>query len=299
MSMNYTSLTASKGTSGSIANWVSYTLLDLPPILDEAQALVYSLLRTREMTTELNFSVAINGSSVALPARFLDPIGRMYLSSFNVPVRHKDAGFLQQARNYSETSGTLGANPFTTVSGSNDVTVALASSGFTQDSVFNTSGATAFNGVTINGTFPITAVATNGNSFTIDITILGTTPSGSGSGGGSAVAYICDQLIAGTPNWWSIWDERIRFDVAFAQAALGRMQYYQSLPLLSSTNLTNFLTNRYPQLIRSATNCAAADFMKDDNEYQKHLTKLTALIERIGVENDGQLRGLELDPYIP
>lgn len=299
MAMTYTSLVAAKGTSGSIANWVSYTKLDIPPILDEAQSLVYSLLRTREMMTEFSFSVPLNGASFALPDRFLDPIGRMYLSSFNVPVRHKDSGFLQQARNYQELSGTLGADPFTTVSGSNSVTVALAGSGFTQDSVFNTSGAVAFNGAAINGTFPITAVASDGNSFTIDISILGTTPSASGAGGGSAVAYICDQLVAGIPNWWAILDERIKFDVAFAQAALGKLQYYQSLPLLSSSNQTNFLTNRYPQLIRVATNTAAADFMKDDSEYNKGMSRLQAIVQRINVENDGQLRGMELDPYIP
>ncbi len=299
MAMTYTSLVADKTTIGSIASWVNYSLIQPTVILEEAQALGYSLLRTREMMTELSFSVALYGASIPLPARFLDPIGRMYLSSFNVPIRHKDSGYVQQARNYTELSGTLGTNPFTTVSGSYSVTVALASSGFTQDSVFNTSGATAFAGVTIEGTFPVTAVAADGNSYTIDITSLGTAPSSSTTGGGSAVAYTVDQLVAGVPNWWAIWDERIKFDVAFSQTALGKLQYFQSLPLLSSTNTTNFLTNRYPQLIRVATNAAAADFMKDDTEYQKGMTRLTALIERISVENDGQLRGLELDPDIP
>lgn len=299
MAMTYSSLTGSKGTSGSIANWVSYTLLDIPPVLDEAQSLIFSLLRTREMLTERSFYMPVNGAFVALPDRFLDPIGRIYLSSINIGVRHKDSGFIQNNRNYTETSGTLGTNPFTTVASSNSVTVALASSGFAQDSVFYTSGATAFNGVTISGTFPITAIAASGNSFTIDISVLGTTPSGSGSGGGSAVAYICDQIVTGIPSWWGIWDEQIKFDVAFAQASLCKLQYYQSLPLLSTTNTTNFLTNRYPQLIRVATNAAAADFMKDDSEYQKAMTRLSAIVQGINVENDGQLRGIELDPMIP
>lgn len=298
MAMTYTSLTAPKGTAGSIANWVSYTLLDITTIVDEAQPLIYSLLRTREMMTEYSFSMAVGEASIALPARFLDPIGRMYLSSFNIPVRHKDSGFIQQSRNYDELSGTLGTDPFTTVIGSSSVTVALPGSGFNQDSVFNTSGATAFNGVTLNGTFPITAVAADGNSFTIDISSLGALPSGAGAGGGAAVDYLVDNLTQGIPNWFGIWDERIKFDVAFTQQSLCKLQYYQSLPLLSSSNLTNFLTSRYPQLMRTACLAAAADFMKDDNEYQKAFSRLQAIVERIQVEGDGMLRGMELDPMI-
>lgn len=299
MAMTYTSLTGAKGVSGSIANWVSYTLLDIPPIVDESQSLIYGLLRCREMMTETSIYVPVNGSYFALPARFLDPIGRMKLTSFNTSVRHKDSGFVQANRNYDELSGTLGTDPFTIVSGSNTVTVALAGSGFTQDSVFNTSGAVAFNGVTLNGTFPVTSIAADGNSFTIDISSLGTTPAASGTGGGSAVTYLVDQLIAGIPNWWGIWNEQIKFDVAFSQASIGKLQYFQSLPLLSSSNQTNFLTDRYPQLMRTACVTAAADFMKDSDEYQKSLSRLQTLIETISIENDGQLRGMELDPEIP
>lgn len=298
MAMSYTSLTSPKGTSGSIANWVSYTLLDIPPVLDEAQSLIFSLLRTREMMTDTAFSMAVGQSYVALPARFLDPIGRMYVTSFNVPIRHKDGNFVQRNRNYTETSGTLGTDPFTTTSGSTAVNVVLANHGFSQDSVFNTSGATVFNGVTINGTFPVTAVV-DVNDFTIDISSLGTTPSGSGTGGGAAVAYLCDNLVAGFPNWWGVWNERIYFDAAFVQQSLIKLQYYQSLALLSSSNQTNFLTNRYPQLIRVATNTAAADFMKDDGEYQKGMTRLQAIVQRISVENDMMMRGMEIEVETP
>lgn len=299
MAMNYTSLVADKNTVGSIASWVNYAKLQPTVIVDEAQALLYSLLRTREMQAELNFAIQVGGASFSLPSRFLDPIGRICLSSYNVPVRHKDSGFIKDSRNYDETSGTLGANPFTTVSGSDTVTVALAGSGFNQDSVFNTSGATAVGGATINGTFPITSVATDGNSFTIDISVLGSTPTSSATGGGSAVAYICDNLVQGIPNWWGILGNQLQFDVAFNQASLGRLQYYQSLPLLSSSNLTNFITNRYPHLMRTACVTSAADFMKDDNEYQKGYQRLVALVERTAMDNDGMLRGLELETLTP
>lgn len=298
MAMNYTSLIASKGSSGSIATWVEYSKLDLPPIVDEAQALLYSVLRCREMLADYTFTMAAGQSYVALPPRFLDPIGRIYLTSITSTVRHKDANFLQRARNYAETSGTLGSNPFTTTSGSNTVTVNLVGHGFNQDSVLNTSGATLFNGATINGTFPITSII-DANNFTIDITVLGTTPSGSGAGGGSAVAYICDNLVAGSPSWFGIWNENIYFNTAFFQTSLCKLQFFQSLPLLSATNLTNFLTTRYPQLLRTACVAAAADFMKDDAEYQKGNARLAAMAQQISIENDMSLRGMELDTETP
>lgn len=300
MSMTYSSLIASKGSAGAIATWVSYdaTKLDVVTIVDEAQPLIYSLLRTREMRTSMQFSMDVNNSYVALPARFLDPIGRIYFSSFNTTARHKDSNYIEQARTYEETSGTLGTNPFTTTNGSNTVSVALTSHGFSQASVFNTSGATAFNGVTIAGTFPITGI-TDANDFTIDISSLGTTPSGSGAGGGTAVDYLCDNLNDGIPQYWGIWDERIQFEMAFYQQSLCKLQYYQSLPLLSSTNLSNFLCTRYPSLLRTACMAAAADFMQDTEEYNKLYQRLVALVERTAVDNDGEMRGMELETLTP
>jgi hypothetical protein len=298
MAMTYSSLTGAKGTPGAVATWSNYTKLDIPTIVDEAQALIYSAIRTREMTATYNFSMGIGGANFPLPAYFLDPIGRINFTSFNSPARHKDGAFVQRNRNYTELSGTLGTNPFTTTTGSNIVSVNLAGNGFSQDSIFNTSGATAFNGATINGTFPVTAI-TDANDFTIDITSLGTTPTGSGAGGGAAVNYLCDNLIQGFPDWFGIWNETVYFDTAFTQQTLGVMQYYRSLPLLSASNESNFLTNRYPQLMRTSCQAAAADFMKDNVEYQKCVQRLQGLVQQISIENDGYMRGMEIDTYTP
>lgn len=298
MGMTWDSLTAAKGASGAIATWMAYTKLDVPVIVDEAQALLFMTLRCREMRTELSFTMAAGQSYIALPPRFLDPIGRIYQPSFNLTIRHKDGNFVQRNRNYSETSGTLGTNPFTTIAGSNLVSVNLPGHGFNQDSVFNTSGAAAFNGVTINGTFPISAIVDPDN-FLIDISVLGTTPSSPGAGGGSSVAYICDNLVQGVANWFGIWNERIYFDTAFLQTTVCKLQYFQSLPLLSSSNPSNFLTDRYPQLMRQACMAAAADFMQDDAEYQKKVTRLGPMIQKVSEENDMMMRGMELDTETP
>lgn len=292
--MTYTSLTAAKGTPSALASWVNYTKLDVGTIVDEAQALLYgeAHLRCREMLSSTVFTVPAGNSYIALPSGFLDPIGRVQLVSVNSWAIHKDSNFVQEARQYTENSGSLGADPFTTALNSATVSVNLPSHNLTQDSVFSTAGAVAFNGVTIAGTFPINGI-TDANNFTIDISGLGTLPSAAGTGGGSSVTYIADQLTTGSAAYFGIWDELLRFDVAFDQTSLCRMQFYKSLPLLSSTNLTNFLTNRYPQVMRVACMAAAADFMKDDTEYQKQFTRLSAMTQAISVENDMQYRGME------
>lgn len=294
MAMNYTTLIAAKTTAGSLKSWVNYAKLDVETIVDEAQSLLYSLLRVREMIADFQFSAPVGTGFIALPARFLDPMGKIHLTSLNTKVMHKDGEGVETTRTYTESSGTLGTDPFTTVSGSDTVTVALTAHGFAQDSVFSVTGATALNGATIEGAFPITSVATD--TFTIDISSLGTTPTSSGSGGGSSIAYTCNSLNTGIPTWFGIWNERLCFDVAFSQASIGKMQYYRSLPLLSASNTTNFLTTRYPQLMRTACVTQAADFMKDDGEYQKGMTRLTALVQRVNIENDGSMRGMDLSP---
>ena len=298
MSITYSSLVAAKGNSGSIANWVSYTKLDLPPIVDEAQALLWSALRCREMMTMMDFNIPIGGSMVPLPPGFLDPIGRMYCPSVNLSVRHKDSEFVQRNRNYSETSGTLGNNPITTgVLGSSLLTVNLPNHGLSQESTINLSGATTVDGVSPNGTFGIETIV-DANNFIVD-TVTGSATVGGVTGGGASIAYLCDNLVQAFANWWAIWDEEIHFDCAGNQSLNYQLQYFRSLPLLSTTNQSNFLTNRYPQLMRTACVAAAADFMKDDTEYQKGVARLQGMIQQISIENDMQYRGLELDAETP
>lgn len=295
--MTYASLVAAKGTSGSIANWVAYTLLDLPPILDEAQSLLYQYLRVREMRTTFSFTMLAGMASIDLPARFLDPIGRALSSSTMSYFRHTDENYVLSSRNYSESSGSFGASPFTTTVNSTQVSVSLASHGFNDNSPIYIASASAVGGLTLNGTFEIVSV-TNTNTFVID-TKAATAATSSATGGGSSATYICDSIVQGFPAVWSIWDEKIKFDSAFSQTNLVQLQYYQSLPLLSSTNTNNFLTNRYPQLLRTACMAAAADFMQDESEYQRLTTRLGAIVQGVMVENDGVYRGAEIDTEIP
>ncbi len=300
MAMTWSSLTGAKGAAGSIMTWMNYAKLsvDVGTILDEAQALIYTMLRTREMRSMFQFLMPLYSAKIALPPYFLDPIGTMYCTSVDARYSHKDEGYVQNIRDYNETTGTLGTNPFTTVGGSNLVTVNLPGHGFNQESVFYTSGATAFNGVTISGTFPVETIMDTDN-FVIDISTLGTTPSSSGVGGGASINYTCDILVQGTPQFWAIWDETIHFDMAFDTPYMHTLSYYKSLPLLSSSNQTNFLTNRYPFLIRQACIASAANWMQENNRYQLEVARLDELAQRVSVENDMAWRGAEIDTETP
>jgi len=73
--VDYNSLTGTKTTAGSIAQWVNRTDLPTAEILNEAQAWIYQRMRVREMTVlNQSFSWPLNSNSVQCPADFLDGI---------------------------------------------------------------------------------------------------------------------------------------------------------------------------------------------------------------------------------
>jgi hypothetical protein len=295
MAMTWTSLTSAKGVSGSIANFVNYSKLDINTVLDEAQALIYSILRVREMRSSFYITVTVGQTNVALPANFQDPIGDIFFGTANRLVKHKDENAVRNARSFQESSGSLGGNPFTTTLGSSLVSVNIPNHGFRQAGAFYSSGGTVVGGVTPVGTFEIQSI-TDANNFVVD---MGTVATSGATGGGSAAIYTCDNITQGSPSWWSIWDEKIQFDAAFAQQYTGSLLYFRSLPLLSATNLSNFLTNRYPHVLRTACVTSAADFMKDDAEYNKGYARLQVLIQRVQVEYDLLLRGADIQTENP
>jgi len=300
MSQTWANLVAPKGQPGSIANFISYGKVQSETefILAEAQTLIYTLLRAREMRTHTRFTMPAGSSVTAVPARFLDPIGDIGSLDYNQQMIHKDESYVKKARQYQQTSGTLGVNPFTTVQNSTSVTVNLPAHGFNQESVFYTTGATAFNNVTITGTFDISSIVDT-NNFTIDISPLGVLPNATSAGGGSAAIYTANNLVQGTPLYWSIWDEEIHFDYAFSIQVTCELLFFQSLPLLSASNQSNFLTARYPHLIRQACNVRAAAFMRDTETYTRDLQLLQSMVQGVQNENDMHYRGMDLMTETP
>lgn len=297
MSMTYTSLVSPKGTSGSIANWVNYSKLDMPTVLDESQSLLFSMLRVREMRTEWTFGVSVGQSEVAIPARFLDPDSPIIAVNEGLEITACTEQDMVRQRFYDNSiSGSFDLDPITTTLNSSAVNVHKTLHGLAQGSTITLAALDPVGGLTLNGTFPVVAIV-DADTFTIDVgDDLATATA---TGGSDTGTYTANALIAGTPSQFAVWDERLKFDTAFDTASTLKMLYFRAPALLSASNPSNWLTNRYPLLLRAACQAGAADFMKDDTEYQKAMQRLQSLIERTGVEGDLMYRGMQFGTETP
>jgi hypothetical protein len=70
MAMSFTTLTGSKTTEGSIKYLVNNSAIPSATILENAQGLIYSLLRVREMLGRVEDTFALSSVSDTLPDRF-------------------------------------------------------------------------------------------------------------------------------------------------------------------------------------------------------------------------------------
>lgn len=297
MAMSWTTLTGPKGSVGSILNWVGYGKVDVNTVVDEAQPLIYSLLRVREMKSMWVFGAAVGASMVPLPARFLDPIGRL-TDNFGTRYSHRTESSVKDSRSFEALSGAFGNNPFTTIAANSSfVTAVLANHGLNQGSDITIAGAATVDGVNVNGTSLVTAII-DANTFQFLVLDASATVGGV-NGGGAAASYTANNLISGTPTQWATWATGLHFDGAFSTATQFRLMCFKSMPLLSAINPTNFLTDRYPQLLRVACMASAAAFMKDDNEEQKNVAKLQQMIQSINAESDFGYMGADLDTETP
>src|ERR1700746_3961433 len=104
MAMTFSTLVGPKGSAGSIANWVGYGKIDIATVLDEAQTIIFQSLRVREMRTEFVFGLAVGQCRVALPARFLDPIGRIR-DNRGLYYKHRTEADVQARRDFQAVSG--------------------------------------------------------------------------------------------------------------------------------------------------------------------------------------------------
>lgn len=98
-------------------------------------------------------------------------------------------------------------------------------------------------------------------------------------------------LSTGTPENYAIFDEALQFDYSYDAAATLRLVYFKKWTALASTN-TNFLTDRYPHLLRTACLAQAFSFRDNDARQQIELAKLAAYISKTNAESDLSMRGL-------
>lgn len=98
--------------------------------------------------------------------------------------------------------------------------------------------------------------------------------------------YTSDVLDTGTPMEVAIFDEAFQFACKAEAQRKYDLVYYKTPTVLSASNLTNFLTSRYPHILRIGCLAGAASYMKDDAEETKQLAKLTGLCDAANAESD-------------
>lgn len=90
----------------------------------------------------------------------------------------------------------------------------------------------------------------------------------------------------GPASFVAIIGETLQFDTIMDQNTVFRMIFYKQPAVLSLSNETNFLTRKYPSLLRYACLMHAADYRKDLQEFQKWTTKFDMEIQNANREAD-------------
>jgi hypothetical protein len=200
MAVNWSTLTGSKDTEGSLANWVNRSDLPATNILLEAEAWIYQHLRVREMMTRTTLTVAEAAQSVALPDDFLDPI-TWTIHGDSYPLDYMSEDKLQESRD----------------------------------------------------------------------------PDG--------------VLVTGAPNQWAIIGSTIYVNCLCSQEQSGIFLYYARPEALSASNETNFLTIKYPTLLRHACMAAAYEHMKDTGRAEQWMQTATLKLAEAKATADLVRRG--------
>lgn len=93
-------------------------------------------------------------------------------------------------------------------------------------------------------------------------------------------------LYDGDPSRWAIVGETAYVDVACSSEFSGKLMYYKRPASLSVSNTTNFLTVRYPGLVRVACISKAYEHMKDMQNAGTYMQILEGKIGEAMATND-------------
>lgn len=97
------------------------------------------------------------------------------------------------------------------------------------------------------------------------------------------------------PSFYSEFGDSIQFDTTSDAAYTFKMMGFYIPAPLSSGNTTNFLTKRWPQMLRTACLVIAADFLNDDARYNRFLSRLAPLIGQANSTGERALLGMTTD----
>lgn len=98
-------------------------------------------------------------------------------------------------------------------------------------------------------------------------------------------------LTVGRVSVYGIFNEAVNFDVRSNKAVSYTMLYYKRPDNLGPSNQTNWLTTRYPNVLRAALMAYAYDARKEELEFRTYLAQAVALIQAANEEADLSRRG--------
>lgn len=98
--------------------------------------------------------------------------------------------------------------------------------------------------------------------------------------------YTGTTLDSGAPAYYSIVDEAITFECRTSEAWTMKAVWYGMPDPLSASNDKNFLTRRYPHLLRMACLAVAARHNHDDDIFAREQKLLFIEIDEIGAKDE-------------
>lgn len=98
-------------------------------------------------------------------------------------------------------------------------------------------------------------------------------------------------LLSAVPSRWSIIGETAYVDVLPISTFSGVLMYYAQPADLSGSNETNFMTTRYPKLLRHACMAMAYEHMKDTDRSAGYMQLAEADLQEAMRTNDMYRRG--------
>lgn len=93
-------------------------------------------------------------------------------------------------------------------------------------------------------------------------------------------------LDDGDPSFYAVFGEQLNFDATTQTAWTLRASYFVQPDDLSSSRKTNFLTTRYPHMLRMACLATGARFNHDDEVFQREQRLLFASIEEVNAADE-------------
>jgi hypothetical protein len=97
----------------------------------------------------------------------------------------------------------------------------------------------------------------------------------------------------GLPSSYSVYNEVLNFDMRADAAYPCVFHFYKTPTALSGANLTNWLTTRYPRLLRVACLRAANEYMENLDKVDRYDRQTKEIIQEINVLDDLSLTGVD------